>query len=100
MPLAFADERDYVRFEQGDLVQMVGIRAALERGEETVTVENVTRGARVQARLELGDRARRTLLAGGLLNLVRATGAGGAAAASETPTAVATPASKLGRETA
>jgi aconitate hydratase len=70
-PLAFADEADYARFEQGDVVEIVGIRAALERGDAEIEVRNHSRALTARARLELGARARRTLLAGGLLNSVR-----------------------------
>ncbi len=71
VPLIFADETDYLQVEQGDLLEIPGIREALASGSETVDVFNRTRGTTIRARLDLGARARRTLLAGGLLNSVR-----------------------------
>ncbi len=83
VPLVFADEADYARFEQGDVIEVTDVRESVSSGQESVTVLNLTRGVRAIARLELGTRARRTLLAGGLLNAVRA-----ASGAKREPTAV------------
>jgi aconitate hydratase len=91
-PLAFVNEADYAHFQQADEVEIAGIREALARGDEEVEVRNLTRALAVRARLELGARARRTLLAGGLLNSVRwatPAAADGATATDPTPAAAA-----------
>jgi len=69
VPLTFDDPGDYVRIAQGDRIRIQGIRSALERGEKQLGV--LVRGVEIKTRLEVSDRQRRILLAGGLLNLAR-----------------------------
>ena len=65
LPLTFADEADYDRFEQGDEWRTPGIRAAVERGATELQ-------GPVRLELPLTGREREILLAGGLIAYARA----------------------------
>ncbi len=71
VPAAFADEADYDKMEQGDRVEVPALRRSVERGEGIV-MTNATRGAEIELRCELSPRERGILLAGGMLNYVKA----------------------------
>jgi aconitate hydratase len=71
VPLTFVNEADYDGIDQGDELELPDIRAALERGDDPVTVRNLTKGTSFQAKHGLTERQRRIVLAGGLLNYVR-----------------------------
>jgi len=69
LPLTFADQGDYDTVSQGDKVVFKDIRKLLE---EDATEIPVTVGDReITTRLEVSDRQRKHLLAGGTLNFVR-----------------------------
>lgn len=67
LPLVFADAEDYNSIDQGDTLVFDDIDSAVE-GKDTVTVTNVTKNKKITLKAELSDRARKILLAGGLLN--------------------------------
>jgi aconitate hydratase len=75
VPLTFADEADYDQVEQGDELDLVGLREALSDGR-TVAVRNLSKGSEFVAEHNLTPRQAEILLAGGLLNYVRAQTAG------------------------
>jgi aconitate hydratase len=70
VPLTFANEADYDRVEQGDELELVGLREALRDGKP-VTVRNLSKGSEFAAGHNLTPRQAEILLAGGLLNYVR-----------------------------
>ena len=70
VPLEIEDA-DYDGIEQGDLVKIEGIRDALEKGNPP-SVENVTKGKKINATWTLTDRNRQVLKKGGLLNYIKA----------------------------
>jgi aconitate hydratase len=70
IPLTFADAADYDRIQDGDVVRVEGVRASIEKGEP-LKLMNQTKGIDLEARYDLSDRQRRTLLDGGLLNHVK-----------------------------
>jgi aconitate hydratase len=72
-PLLFADPADYDRVAPGDALEVPDIRAAVAAGRSELRVWNRTQGYDFPVRLELAERPRRVLLAGGLLPYVRAT---------------------------
>lgn len=76
-PLLFCDLTDHDAIEQGDVLQICGLRKGLGRCEDAFTVRNVTRDASFQVRHDLSDRQVRVLLAGGLINDYRARAAAG-----------------------
>jgi aconitate hydratase len=65
LPLTFADDSDYARFEEGDVVRVTGIHEALRSGDGTVEVENLTKGETVTGLHDLSERQVEVLLAGG-----------------------------------
>ncbi len=71
VPLTFENPDDYEKIEQGDTLTIPGIRKALLTGAKSVTIRD-SKGNTFQARLELSDRDRYILAAGGLLNWVKA----------------------------
>ncbi len=71
LPLTFASPADYEEIRQGDSVQIHGVRKLLEDGASEVPVQ--VNGKTIMTKLEVSDRHRRILLAGGLLNLARAS---------------------------
>ncbi len=66
LPLSFANPDDYGLIEQGAKVTLPNIRRAMEEGAERVEV--LVGGHSIVAKLEVSDRHRQILLAGGLLN--------------------------------
>lgn len=69
LPLVLLDEGDHEKLGLGDDLRLADLHEAVASAE-TLEVENVTSGRRVTVRLEQSRRARKILLAGGLLNLI------------------------------
>ena len=67
VPLNFKNEDDFDKLEQGDKIELPGIRARLERKEE-ITLVNKSKGIEIPLQVDLSERQRAILLAGGLLN--------------------------------
>jgi aconitate hydratase len=70
LPLVFAEAKDADKVRQGDELEMADLVAAVGR-RDTVTVRNATQNVTFQARLNVSQRERDILLAGGVLNLAR-----------------------------
>jgi aconitate hydratase len=69
VPLVFAYPADYDTIKQGDKITIDGISSAVTDGSEDIPV--MVDGRRIMTRLEISDRQRRILAAGGILNLAR-----------------------------
>ncbi len=69
LPLTFANAADYDLISQGDAIRFSGVRRALEQGLEEFSVE--VAGRTIPVKLEVTERGRRILRAGGLINTVR-----------------------------
>ena len=69
LPLTFKDPRDYDRLSKGTKVVFPGVRQRLERGEREIPVE--VNGETIITILDVSDRQRKHLLAGGTLNFVK-----------------------------
>lgn len=69
VPLVFADPADYESIGQGDNISIPGIKSAVAAGVSDIPV--LVDGREVMTRLDLSDRQRRILLAGGMLNLAK-----------------------------
>lgn len=67
LPLTFVDEADYDRIEQGDLLEMVGVRERVGSSSDLVIL-NATKGIEIPVRHTLTARQVEVYLAGGLLN--------------------------------
>jgi len=73
LPLRIVEETDHQAVHQGDEWEMTGVREKVRRGER-LRVRNLTTGRTFLASLELTERQRLILLAGGLLNYIRGGG--------------------------
>lgn len=69
LPLVFADPNDYADIQPGSRLVFVDIRARIVNGETDIPVE--VDGKRIMTRLEVSERQRSHLVAGGTLNYVR-----------------------------
>lgn len=69
LPLTFADSGDYDPIQQGDTIALSDVRAAVADGKTDIPVKvgNTT----IMTKLEVSDRQRKILLAGGILNLAK-----------------------------
>ncbi len=70
IPLTFADEADYESLEQGQRLVLDDAKSAVELRATSVIVAETTVGLTIRATVELSDRQRQILLAGGLLRYV------------------------------
>ena len=71
VPIFFADPGDYDRIEPDQQLEIPNLMAAIENGEETVTVKNISTGIQFYGRIPFSPRQRRILAAGGLLPMVK-----------------------------
>ena len=69
LPLTFEKPADYEMIKQGSKVEIPDIRRKISAGDQKITV--LIDGNSIQANLEVSDRHRAILLAGGLLNLAK-----------------------------
>ena len=72
-PAAFVDPADYDKIKQGDKLSVKGFAEAI-KGKDTFTVKNITSNFEFECRLELSDRDREILMAGGKLNHTKIQG--------------------------
>ncbi|HMK37210.1 MAG TPA: aconitate hydratase [Desulfomonilaceae bacterium] len=73
LPLTFANSDDYDLLSQGDVLRIDGVAAALRQGSSELTAQIVGTAKRILLRMELTERDRMILLAGGLINLAAKT---------------------------
>ncbi|MFX0097029.1 MAG: aconitate hydratase [Candidatus Hodarchaeota archaeon] len=71
LPLEFDDERDYDSIDQGNRIEIKGIRKTLKTGQTRIAARNTSKGTELYMRIDLSPRSREILLAGGLLNYIR-----------------------------
>jgi aconitate hydratase len=71
LPLVFADPDEYGRIQQGDTIEIPHARQAVENGLNVIEATNLTQGAKFGLRVNLTERGRKVVLAGGMLNFVR-----------------------------
>ena len=69
LPLTFSDPNDYETLSSDDRIRFEGVRAAVEQGKEELIAELLPSGRKMLLRLDVTDRERKILLAGGLINL-------------------------------
>jgi len=75
LPLTFKDPADYERLKQGDRIRLAGVRQLVESGAREIPVK--VEGGEIVTLLEVSERERKELLAGGLLNYVKEGNHGG-----------------------
>ncbi|MGC8908084.1 MAG: aconitate hydratase [Desulfomonilaceae bacterium] len=69
LPLTFVDPRDYDAIEQGNVLSLLEVRSALEKGSKRLEARNLSSGRTIALAIDVTDREREILLAGGLINL-------------------------------
>lgn len=70
IPMTFADESDYDKIDMLDELKIENLIERL-KSSDSVIVKNVTKGVDIKAKLDLSERQRAMLIAGGLLNYTR-----------------------------
>ena len=70
LPLTFENESDYDKISQGDRLSLDGLLDAVAKGDSIVMTDREN-GTRIPLRLELSERERKILAAGGLLDYTR-----------------------------
>ncbi len=73
LPLLFAREEDYDRVDQGDAIELPGVKEAIQKGD-TVTAVNRTKGFDFELKHTLSGRQIEILLAGGRLQYTKMKG--------------------------
>ncbi len=77
LPLVFVNETDYASIDADDRLALAGVHAALETpGEEpvSITLRNETKGLEYLVLIDVDERSRRILRAGGLMPYAKAGG--------------------------
>lgn len=69
LPLTFSDPNDYETLSRDDRIRFEGVRAAVEQGKVELIAEVLPSRREMLLRLDVTDRERMILLAGGLINL-------------------------------
>jgi aconitate hydratase len=67
LPLVFVDNADYESITKGDTISIQDISSAIANGNSEIPV--LVNGNKIMTKLEISDRQRQILLAGGILNL-------------------------------
>jgi len=69
LPLIFVNSGDYDLIQQGDQIRLPSVKKILEQGESDLVAEILTSGKTIPLRIEITERERKILIAGGLINL-------------------------------
>ena len=69
LPLTFADPQDYEALEQDDVIRLANIKSELAAGRDELMAEIVPSGPKIPLKIDVTERERKILLAGGLINL-------------------------------
>ncbi len=75
LPLTFLDRKDFDSIEQGNILEILDVRSAIQHGSQ-VQIINKTKGRPFLAAHQLSERQVKVLLAGGLINHYRETAFG------------------------
>jgi aconitate hydratase len=71
IPLTFVNKDDYATIDQGDHLEIPGIRKILTSKTTTVNVINKTKGKEFTVTFDLSERDKNIILAGGSLNYIK-----------------------------
>ena len=69
LPLSFANAGDYDKIKENDVLEIKGVRKALE-GNGPIIIQNATQGFDIETSYDLSERDRKILLAGGTLSYI------------------------------
>ncbi len=70
IPMTFANEADYDKIDQMDELKLSDLKAVIG-GADELAITNVTKGFDFNVKIDLSDRQREMLIAGGLLNYTK-----------------------------
>ncbi|MCX7817012.1 MAG: aconitate hydratase [Syntrophales bacterium] len=70
LPLTFSSYADYDSLGQGDTLEIVNIREALQKGESLI-IHNISKKSYFTVKYTLSQREKAIILAGGMLNIIR-----------------------------
>lgn len=70
LPITFANEDDYDRIDLGDELELPNLIDEIKNAD-SITIKNLTKGISIPGIMELSDRQRDIVLAGGLLNYTK-----------------------------
>ena len=70
LPLTFEQEEDYDRIQFEDELKIERVKEQIER-DDVLVVQDVTQGFEFRVRLELSERLKKIMMAGGLLNFTK-----------------------------
>ena len=73
LPLVFANEADYDTIDQGDVIVIENVKEQIESGD-VLTATNKTKGTSFDVVLNVSERQKQMLYAGGLLNYTKING--------------------------
>ncbi|MCR4718146.1 MAG: aconitate hydratase [Firmicutes bacterium] len=73
IPATFKNEADYDRISAGDMLEIKGVCDRVKNAD-TLVIKNVTKGFEFEAQINLSERQRDMLIAGGLLNYTKNNG--------------------------
>jgi aconitate hydratase len=71
LPLTFANADDYNEVDQDDRLRLEGIKTTLQNGGNEFVAEVGRSGKKIRLKIDISDRDRKILLAGGLINMAR-----------------------------
>ena len=71
MPLTFANEADYDRIDQGDVLSLPDARKSIEEKQDQLILHNETKKEDYPVLMPLTERQRGMILEGGLINFIR-----------------------------
>lgn len=69
IPFTFHNDEDYVKVEQGDTLEIKDVRKAVDTGR--AVLKDLTKGLEIPLDVEVSDRQKEMLRAGGVLNLLK-----------------------------
>jgi aconitate hydratase len=71
VPILFENPADYDTLNPADTIEIPNLLAAIEKGDVTVKIKNMSKKTEISGKISLSDRQRKILLAGGLLPMVK-----------------------------
>jgi len=71
IPLIFDDAKFYNKINLNDKLQILKIRQVLKKGESQIKVQNITQNFEFAVNIDLTERERNIIIAGGKLNFTR-----------------------------
>jgi aconitate hydratase len=69
LPLTFANPQDYEALKQDDVIRLTNIKSDLAAGKNELTAEIVRSSKKIPLKIDVTERERKILLAGGLINM-------------------------------